>query len=603
MKFGVTFYPDQHPKEIWEKAFKQIKDTGFEIVRFNEMSWDQIEPKEGKWSFKDLDEAMDLCTKYELKVLLGIPTSQAPQWLIKKYPELLNVAHDGTIHPEYGPRPNACRDNPILKKYAEKLTNAIAKRYAKHPALYMWQLDNEPNYPPLDITHNKDYCHCSATKIAFVKWAKNKYKTIENLNANWGTRFWTGSFSSFEEITTPKCGMWDAGNPHIFLDWYRFKSESLSAWLLNLKKIVRKFDTEHKIGTNSFTSLPNRIGDHLKLAEGMEWFGWDIYPKGTENPLESLSQIADYWRSVCEATGSEFIVSELQGGPNVRWGHPGNVTGDEIKEWVRLLKAHGATTILFHNFMPPLFGSETSGFGLTKPNGDPTERLTAVKEIIEELKGTVDGFDESFESNHPKTLGTLIYYSKDSEIQTYQEEGPSRPCPPTWFSGRGDLGLFFGANSLAGAYKLSGAAEFIFDKQLEEGKINAKVLILTNPYLLSEKQLANILNFVNNGGILISESRFGLKDRKAYLYENPLVEKLLEIKYAHTEILNEPTSIEDCKGQAVGFLDSFEGYSSPCIIEKKLGPGIIYYANFSLFSSVLKWDKKTVENMKSKLMH
>lgn len=588
MQFGVTFYPDQHPKETWDLEFAKIKNTGFEIVRFAEMAWDWIEPAEGKWQFEELDHALSLCQKHHLKVLLGVPVAQAPQWLVKKHPEILHVANDGYIHPEYGPRPNACRDNLTYREFAETLTRVMAQRYAKHPAVYMWQIDNEPCYPPLDLTHNKDYCHCESTRRAFVEWAKDKYKTLDKLNGVWGTKFWTGTFSSFEEITTPKVGMWDAGNPHIYLDWFRFKSENLSAWLKGLKKIVREYDQERKIGTNSFTSIPNRIGDHSVLAQEMDWFGWDIYPKGTQNTLESLGQIADYWRSVCESAGAEFVVSELQGGPNVRWGYGGWVTGDEIKDWVRLLVKHGAKIILFHNWRPPLFGNETGGFGITKPDGTPTERYHAIREIIQEVKS------QKIKTNISREI--CIYYSKSSEIQTFQEEGHYRPCSPLWFSGRGDLGLFFTLNSIAGAYRLLWdkkiPASFIFEKELEEGNFKCQTLLLTNPYLLSRKQMDNLKSFVKLGGTLITESRLGLKDENAHLYEKPLLEELLGEEHLYTQIIDDPSP------HGAGFQDVLSKHKKPVLIKKKLGKGRIIYATFSLFPSLLKWDRKEINALR-----
>ena len=53
--FGVTFYPDQWPKDTWDESFRQIKSVGFNCVRFNEMAWDLIEPQPGKFNFKDLE--------------------------------------------------------------------------------------------------------------------------------------------------------------------------------------------------------------------------------------------------------------------------------------------------------------------------------------------------------------------------------------------------------------------------------------------------------------------------------------------------------------------------------------------------------------------
>lgn len=622
MQFGVTFYPDQWPKDYWDKAFKEIKEVGFEVVRFLEMAWDWIEPRDNHFQFEELDHALALCEKHKLKVVLGVPTAQAPQWLITKYPEVLHVAHDGFIHPCFGPRPNACRDNPTFKSLAERLTKKLAERYAKHPVIEMWQIDNEPNYPPLDLTHNKDYCHCQATQAAFREWAKNKYKDIDLLNQVWGTRFWTGTFSSFEEITSPKSGMWNAGNPHIYLDWFRFKSESLNMWLKNLKFIVREYDKEHKVGTNSFTSLPNRIADHEILSQKMDWFGWDIYPKGTQNSLESFAQITDYFRSVCHLNGAEFIVSELQGGPNVRWGDPKWVSKGDIKEWVKLLQKHGAKMILFHNWRPPLFGSETGGFGILKADGSPTERLGAIKEIIKELKKNV-GADVSVRpklgptQRSAPTIQTniAIIYLRNSDIQTYQEEGLSRPAPPGWFSGRGELGFLFSANSLAGAYRIlwdkKVPADFIFQNQLEEGNFSYKILLLTNPYLLSVKQSQVLHEFVSRGGVLVSESRFGLKDENAHLYEKPLLEEFFEVEHKYTEILENPADIKEIKASAFGFRDIVKSTSGislkykdgkPALIKKKIGKGQALYATFSLFKSLVKSEnRKLVEYLRNEI--
>lgn len=607
MKFGVTYYPDQWPKGTWDKEFSKIKEIGFSIVRFAEMAWDWVEPFEGKFNFKELDLALDLCEKHGIKVLLGIPVAQAPQWLVSKHREILHVANDGYIHPPYGPRPNACRDNKVFKKYAERLTYKMAQRYSSHPAVLMWQLDNEPNYPPLDLTDNyRDFCHCEATKKSFVEWAKKKYKTVQKLNEKWGAKFWTGTFSSFNEITSPRVGMWDAGNPHIYLDWIRFKSESISCWLKGLKKIIRKYDKQRNIGTNSFTSIVNRIVDHVVIAEEMDFFGWDIYPQGTENSLESLAQIADYWRGVCKSAGSEFIVSELQGGPNVRWGNGDWVSGDKIKEWVELLMAHGASVILFHNWKPPLFGAETGGFGILRPDGNTTERYHAIKETISSYSGDIPEHLFTGEDNQ-----LAIYYSRQSDVQTFQEEGLQRNAPPTWFSGRGDFGLFYGNNSIVGAYRIAYGKKikpyFLFDKELEVGGLNFKVLLFANPYLISKNQFVNIKKFVEKGGILITECRFGLKDENAHLYEKPLMEDLLGVEHLYTEIIKGEIKVNGekvcgfrdivkIKDKEIKLLKNFED-GHPALVERMIGQGKVIYAAFSLFASILKHENTDIIEM------
>jgi len=574
--FGVTFYPDQWPRDSWNINFKEIKAAGFNIIRFGEMSWDWIEPQEGKFDFSGLDQAMNLCEKYGLKVILGVPTAQAPNWLIYKHPDARPVAEDGSLYPEYGPRPNVCKDHPAYKALAGRMAEKLAARYYNHPALLYWQLDNEPVYPPLDATALKDYCHCPHTRKAFVAWAKKKYGSLEKLNEVWGAKFWTATFSSFEEISTPKAGVWDAVSPHIFLDWFRFKSENLRDWLAYLKKMVRQYDKTHKIGTNGFIGICPRVPDHDALAEEMEWYGIDLYPKGNRMKDIEIAMFADLWRSFCRG---EFHVTELQGGQNVRWGNPDYVEGPEIKRWAKIFFSRGAEALLFHAWRPALFGSETGGFGILKPDGSPTKRLAVIKDIAKSLEPPRCNIGAGSKAD----IG--IVFSRSSEVECYQEQGPPRGVSGQWAVVRSDIGLMYGLNSALGAYTLAyrenRPIDFLQERHLNEGNLDYKVILFPNPYLIARKQYQNLVKFVSAGGILITEARFGTKDENAHLYPNPLIEELLDLTYDHCEVTRR------------GFLDVLEGRAKkPQLIEKKIGKGKVVYANFSLFTTLRKGEKK-----------
>lgn len=119
LQIGVTFYPDQWPKDYWNKAFSEIAASGFKIVRFGEMAWNWMEPTDGKFSFDDLDEAMGLAAKFGLKVLLGIPTSQAPTWLIRKHPEIRPVADNGAV-PRIRPKAEPVQGLRSLQEICQK---------------------------------------------------------------------------------------------------------------------------------------------------------------------------------------------------------------------------------------------------------------------------------------------------------------------------------------------------------------------------------------------------------------------------------------------------------------------------------------------------
>jgi beta-galactosidase len=226
INFGVTFYPELWPEDYVNKAFVDIKASGFDLIRFGENDWGNIELSDDRFDFGWMDQAMSLAESLGLKVLLGIGLSTAPQWLIKKHPEMRPRACDGTLHPQYGPRPNICRDNSRFRKYAERYIRKIAGRYAKHGALFAWQLDNEPTYPPLDLIDNKDWCHCSASRQAFISFAKEKYRTIEQANKVWGTKFWGNAFSSVEEMEESYLKKIDGSRKYLTSYWRKIADKN-----------------------------------------------------------------------------------------------------------------------------------------------------------------------------------------------------------------------------------------------------------------------------------------------------------------------------------------------------------------------------------------
>lgn len=586
--FGVTYYPDQWPMETWDKTFAEIKKAGFNLVRFGEMAWDWLEPQPGKFHFAELDHAMNLCAKHGLKVLLGIPTSQVPPWFHRKYKNSRPVAQDGTLYPDYGPRPNICKDNLPYRKQAETMTKKLAARYKYHPALFLWQVDNEPVYPPLDHTTSNDFCHCPHSRQAFIAWAKQRYGSLKRLNEVWGTKFWTNTFSSFEDITTPKAGMWEAVSPHIFLDWFRFKTDRIKAWVSPLARIVKQIDPHHKVGTNGFIGICTRVPEHASIPENLDWYGLDVYPKGNQMREVDYAFALDLWRSFTRGTHAEFHITELQGGQNVRWGNPAYVEGPEMKKWTELALEHGAQCLLFHLWRPPLFGAETGGFGILQQDGSSTKRLETIKQIADKIQRSKIKDQNKSKILNPKTA---IAYLRSSEVQSYQEQGPPRSIAGQWETVRTDIGLLHTLLSIQGAYqalyKKGQWLDFIFERDLDRGDFPYKVILLPNAYLLSKKQYNHLKQWVENGGTLMTDARFGLKDESGHLYKHPLLEDLLAVKYGYTTTTSE------------GFLDVLKGKPNKMqIITRKLGRGKAHYANFSLFLALKKGSKRWLPSFK-----
>lgn len=138
--FGVTF-SQPHTVGIgldWQETYQAIlKDLGVRRLRLSAY-WNAVEPEDDEYDFKDLDWQMDEAAKYEAKVVLSIGR-KLPRW-----PECHAPGWSASLT-------EAAQQEKVLEMLEE-----VVARYKDHPALYMWQLENEPvldfgECPPQDL--------------------------------------------------------------------------------------------------------------------------------------------------------------------------------------------------------------------------------------------------------------------------------------------------------------------------------------------------------------------------------------------------------------------------------------------------------------------
>src|SRR5947208_1727905 len=71
--------------------------------------------------------------------------------------------------------------NPTYRFYCERIIRNLAEHYKDNPAVIGWQIDNET--PPGGAA-NKDI------QDGFVEYLQHKFKTVDELNKNWGLNYW-----------------------------------------------------------------------------------------------------------------------------------------------------------------------------------------------------------------------------------------------------------------------------------------------------------------------------------------------------------------------------------------------------------------------------
>src|SRR5512138_2147279 len=157
--YGGDYNPDQWPAEIWQEDARLMREAGVNLVSLGIFSWSKLEPRPDEYHFDWLDQLMDLLHAHGISVNLATPTAAPPAWLVQRHPEMLPVTADG-ITLWHGSRRHYCPHSSAYQERAHKIATKLAERYADHPALAMWHVDNE-------YACHFSECFCDASAAAF----------------------------------------------------------------------------------------------------------------------------------------------------------------------------------------------------------------------------------------------------------------------------------------------------------------------------------------------------------------------------------------------------------------------------------------------------
>src|SRR4030043_1582296 len=167
--YGVAYYHEYMPYERLDKDVQLMQQAGISVVRLGESTWSLFEPQEGTFEFAWMDRIIDRMHKAGIKVILGTPTYSIPAWMVLKHPKVFVERLNGT-RSSYGIPQNFDITNPVYLFYSERIIRKLMERYAGHPAIIGYQVDNETGTYG---AANFDYFR------GFVDYLKNKYKSKE----------------------------------------------------------------------------------------------------------------------------------------------------------------------------------------------------------------------------------------------------------------------------------------------------------------------------------------------------------------------------------------------------------------------------------------
>lgn len=313
---GVCYYPEQWPRTMWQSDLRRMKAHGIETVRVFEFAWSVIEPKDDTWDFSLFDEFLSLAAEEKMQVIMGTPSATPPAWLTHAHPEVLNSRQDGTLY-RHGHRRHYNYNSPVYHAYVRRVVTKLAERYGDHPAIIGWQIDNELNC-------ETNVFYSEADHKAFRAWLKKRFGTVEALNDAIGGRFWSESFSDWEEVFLERPVI-ALGNPHLSLLEKEFISDSAIAFAQMQVDILQQYIGNRFITTNGMfghlrnDELTNRV---------LDFYSYDNYPNFAYGQSginggdggDMKDRASSYALSTVRGFSPNFAIMEQQSGAH-GWDH------------------------------------------------------------------------------------------------------------------------------------------------------------------------------------------------------------------------------------------------------------------------------------------
>ncbi|NUT35716.1 MAG: beta-galactosidase [Hamadaea sp.] len=347
LAYGADYNPEQWPKSVWHEDVRLMREAGVTIVSVGIFSWAKLQPAEDTWDFGWLDEVLDLLHANGIAVDLATATASPPPWLTAKHPEILPVNERGeTVWP--GGRQHWRPTSPVFREYALALVDAMATRYAHHPALAAWHVSNE-----LGCHNVYDYSDDAAR--AFQDWLRERYGSVDALNHAWGTAFWSQQYADWEHVLPPRLAATHP-NPTQQLDFKRFSDAALRAYLRAEREILRAHTPDVPVTTNFMVMGESKPMNYAAWAQDVDFVSNDHYVVPGPQARDDLSFSANLTGAI--AGGRPWFLMEHSTSA-VNW-QPVNVPkkpGELIRDSLTHV-AHGADAVCFFQWRQSAAGAE-----------------------------------------------------------------------------------------------------------------------------------------------------------------------------------------------------------------------------------------------------
>lgn len=517
MYFGVDYHPEHwvypyagtpdNPEGRWERDAQLMAEAGVNVVRMGEFVWGLYEPEEGKYDFAWMRRVMDVMAAHDIKVVLATPTAAPPIWLAKKHPEILPITADGhTLHE--GTRRAYCMNSDVYWEYSRKIIRALCAALGDHPQLIAWQVDNGLG------GHNTAASFNEETRRDWHLWLEAKYKTIDQLNAAWGTRFWSQIITDWSQAPMPQRAP-TVHNPALILDWMRFCSDTIITYAKMQVDLLHEL-TPHIPVTQNLRALYRNF-DHFDMAEILDFVSLDSNATIRTRSAELACEI-DMMRSLKKTNIRTpdgdwgFWVIEQKAG-NVDWQDVNSLLRPGVvRMFTYQLISRGATGVLYFFWRRPRIGSEKFYGGVLTHDGRGTNRgYQEIKQIGQEIRRLAPLLQDT-----RVEAEACILFSHEADWSIRYTRQPNKH-----FHLREHLQLFYNA-----LHDRNIPVDFA---RPTEDLSRYKVVFAPSLQVLASAEAELLKLYVQNGGTLVATCNTGLVDEHHIVPDNGFPNGLTEV--------------------------------------------------------------------------
>jgi beta-galactosidase len=487
-----------------------------------------------------LQPVLDGAHEREISVIIGTPTYAVPPWLARQYPEITGEHATGQ-RIGWGARQEVDFTHPAFRFHAERVIRKVAARYAEHPAVIGWQVDNEPG---LHLLHNHGVFQ------RFVDHLRDKYGDVDTLNREWGLVYWSHRLSTWADLWTPDGNV----QPQYDVAWREFQARQVTEFIGWQAGIVREYARPEQFVTTCISYTRRGMADdelaaELDIAAGNPYYAMQdglLLPDPTPDEHEQIWKTTGVWAMYQTADWmfasrqEPFLVTETNAGSiGTPWDNRPAYDG----QWRQAAWAHiarGARMVEYWQWQTLHFGAETYWGGVLPHSGQPGRTYAELARLGAEL-GKAGPLVAGLEPD----ADIAMVYSTPSKwlMQKYPPlSTPDGEADPSAYHRMFDP--FY-----RGAFDAGRQVRIIHSGQLHdmapgEATRRHNVLVVPALYVVDDATIDWLAAYAHAGGHLVLGPRTAYADHEARARHEPVPARLVEAAgVRYDEFSNLPRAI------------------------------------------------------------